>query len=146
MITGRVTALPRPPSRRLRAVGFRSAYSHLVFLLVIPALRSAARQSIGKLYRQPTFDAGSSRSCAPGQLSPVLNLKSFCLYLQAICALVAIALVHSDNRLASILSMFLFATGVATAVLLIAAHDRLFIGEISVSPDPLLQVMPQPES
>jgi hypothetical protein len=42
--------------------------------------------------------------------------------------------------------MLLFATGVATAVLLIAAHDRPFIGEISVSPDPLLQVMPQPES
>jgi NAD(P)-dependent dehydrogenase (short-subunit alcohol dehydrogenase family) len=47
--------------------------------------------------------------------------------------------------LASILSMLLFATGVATAALLIAAHDRPFIGEISVSPDPLLQVMPQPE-
>ena len=63
----------------------------------------------------------------------------------AVCALIAIALVHSDNRLASILSMLLFATGVATAALLIAAHDRPFIGEISVSPDPLLQVMPQPE-
>src|SRR5262249_51744667 len=37
-----------------------------------------------------------------------------------ICALIAIALVHSDNGLASILSMFLFATGVATAVLLIS--------------------------
>jgi hypothetical protein len=53
--------------------------------------------------------------------------------------------IHSGNRLASILSLFLFATGVATAVLLIATHDRPFIGEISVSPDPLLQVMPQPE-
>jgi Protein of unknown function (DUF4239) len=78
--------------------------------------------------------------------SQVTGIKWFCLYLQAICALIAIALVHSDNRLASILSMLLFATGVATAVLLIAAHDRPFIGEISVSADPLLQVMPQPES
>ena len=77
--------------------------------------------------------------------SHVTGNKWFCLYLQAICALIAIALVHSDNRLASILSMLLFATGVATAALLIAAHDRPFIGEISVSPDPLLQVMPQPE-
>jgi hypothetical protein len=129
------------PATGLRAVGFRSVYSHLVFLLVIPALRSAARQSIGKLYRQPTFDAGSPRSCTPGQLSPVLNLKLFCLRLQAIGALVAIALVHSDNRLASVVSMFLFATGVATAVLLIAAHDRPLIGERSVRPDPLLQAM-----
>jgi len=77
--------------------------------------------------------------------SQVTGIKWFCLYLQAVCALIAIALVHSDNRLASILSMLLFATGVATAILLIAAHDRPFIGEISVSPDPLLQVMPQPE-
>ena len=43
------------------------------------------------------------------------------------------------------LSMLYPSTGVATAILLIAAHDRPFIGEISVSPDPLLQVMPQPE-
>ena len=30
------------PATGLRAVGLRSAYSHLVFLLVIPAPRSAA--------------------------------------------------------------------------------------------------------
>jgi hypothetical protein len=30
--------------------------------------------------------------------------------------------------------------------LLIAAHDRPFIGEISVNADPLLQILPQPES
>jgi Protein of unknown function (DUF4239) len=74
--------------------------------------------------------------------SEVSGIKWFCLYLQAVCALIAIALVHSDNRLASAITMFLFATGVAAAVLLIAAHDRPFIGEISVGPDPLLQVMP----
>jgi hypothetical protein len=45
----------------------------------------------------------------------------------------------------AVIYVVLFATGVATAALLIAAHDRPFIGEISVSPDPLLQVMPQPE-
>ena len=36
--------------------------------------------------------------------SQVTGIKWFCLYLQAVCALIAIALVHSDNRLASILS------------------------------------------
>ena len=77
--------------------------------------------------------------------SEVGGIKWCCLYLQAICALIAIALVHSDNRLASAITMFLFATGVAAAVLLIAAHDRPFIGEISVGPDPLLQVMPATE-
>ncbi len=74
--------------------------------------------------------------------SEVNAVKWSCLYLQAICALLAIALVHADNRLASALSMGLFATGVAASVLLIAAHDRPFIGQLSVSPAPLLQVMP----
>jgi len=34
------------------------------------------------------------------------------------------------------------ATGVAASVLLIAAHDRPFIGQISIGPEPLLQIMP----
>ena len=73
-------------------------------------------------------------------------LKWVCLYLQAACALLAIALVHSDNRLASAITMGLFATGVAASALLIASYDRPFIGEISVGPAPLLQVMPAVET
>ena len=69
-------------------------------------------------------------------------VKWWCLYLQAACELIVIALVHCDNRLASSLALGLFATGVATSVLLIAAHDRPFIGQISVGPGPLLQIMP----
>jgi hypothetical protein len=38
--------------------------------------------------------------------------------------------------------MGLFATGVAASVLLIAAHDRPFTGQISIGPEPLLQIMP----
>jgi hypothetical protein len=75
--------------------------------------------------------------------SEVNAVKWSCLYLQAICALLAIAAVHCDNRLASTISMGLFATGVAASVLLIAAHDRPFTGQISISPQPLLQVMPE---
>jgi hypothetical protein len=52
-------------------------------------------------------------------------------------------MVHSDNRLASIIALEIFATGVATSVLLILAHDRPFTGELSIKPDPLLQVMPE---
>ena len=63
--------------------------------------------------------------------------------MQALCALVAIAMVHSDNRLASIIAIGIFATGVAASMLLILAHDRPFIGEISIRPDALLQVMPE---
>jgi Protein of unknown function (DUF4239) len=71
------------------------------------------------------------------EVNPV---KWWCLYLQ--CELIVIALVHCDNRLASSIALGLFATGVATSVLLIAAHDRPFIGQISVGPGPLLQIMP----
>jgi hypothetical protein len=38
--------------------------------------------------------------------------------------------------------MGLFATGVAASVLLIAAHDRPFTGQISIGPEALLQAMP----
>jgi hypothetical protein len=55
-------------------------------------------------------------------------------------------MVHSDSRGASAITMGLFATGVAASVLLIAAYDRPFIGEISVGPDPLLQVLPAAET
>jgi uncharacterized protein DUF4239 len=73
------------------------------------------------------------------EVNPV---KWWCLYLQAICELLVIALVHCDNRLGSGIALALFATGVAASVLLIAAHDRPFTGQISVGPEPLLQIMP----
>jgi len=63
--------------------------------------------------------------------------------LQALCALFAIGLVHSDNRLASTLALGLFATGIAASVLLIAAHDRPFVGQLALNPEPLLQVLPE---
>lgn len=69
-------------------------------------------------------------------------VKWWCLYLQAACALLVIGLVHCDNRLAAAIAMGLFATGVAASVLLIAAHDRPFTGQISITPEPLLQIMP----
>ena len=40
------------------------------------------------------------------------------------------------------ITLGLFATGVAASVLLIAAHDRPFVGQLSVPPDPLLQIIP----
>jgi hypothetical protein len=71
------------------------------------------------------------------------SVKWWCLYLQAVCALLVIGLVHCDNRLAAGVALGLFATGVATTVLLIAAHDRPFTGQISIGPEPLLQVRPE---
>lgn len=70
-------------------------------------------------------------------------MKWSCLLVQALCLLVAIAMIHNDNRNASAIAMGLFASGVAVAILLIASHNRPFTGEISVGPDPLIQVMPE---
>src|SRR5579859_6312217 len=75
-------------------------------------------------------------------LSEVNVVKWVCVYLQAACVLLAIAMVHCDDRAASLIAIGLFATGVATSVLLIAAHDRPFIGQLAVKPDPLLQIIP----
>jgi hypothetical protein len=52
-------------------------------------------------------------------------------------------MMHNDNPSSSALTIGLFATGVAVAVLLVAAHNRPFTGEISVGPGPLLQVLPE---
>jgi hypothetical protein len=62
------------------------------------------------------------------------------IMLQGLCTLIAIAMVHSDNRLTCAITLTLFATGIALSVLLIAAYGRPFTGEISVGPELLQQV------
>jgi hypothetical protein len=78
--------------------------------------------------------------------SQVNWIKWSCLCLQAACALIAIAMVHSDNWFTSAIAMGLFAFGVAASLLVILANDRPFTGELSVGPNRLLQVMPELES
>jgi hypothetical protein len=74
-------------------------------------------------------------------LSQVNLTKWLCLLVQAICTLLAIAMVHCDNRRAVAIAMGLFGAGVAVSVLLIIAHDRPFTGEISIGSAPLFQVL-----
>jgi hypothetical protein len=74
--------------------------------------------------------------------SSVNWIKWSCLFAQAACVLVTIAVAHSDNRVAAAISMGIFASGVAVSVVLIASHDRPFSGPIAVQPDVLLQVRP----
>jgi hypothetical protein len=73
-------------------------------------------------------------------------LKWACLLLQAACTLVAIAMVHSDNRRTCAIAMAIFSTGVAVSVLLIIAHNRPFTGRTPVRSDLLRQVMPEEEA
>ena len=90
---------------------------------------------------QNAFDARRQRILV--SQSTVNWVKWTGLLVQAVCTLLAIAMVHSENRASAALAMGLFATGVAVSVVLISSHDRPFTGELSVGPDVLLQVLPE---
>ena len=74
--------------------------------------------------------------------STVSSVKWAGLLLQAFITLIAIAMVHSDNRLTCAIAMTLFSTGVALSILMIAAYNRPFTGDISVTPELLQEVVP----
>ncbi len=74
--------------------------------------------------------------------STVNAVKWTGLLLQALCALIANAFVHIDNRLTCKIALALFSTGVALSILLIASHSRPFTGDLSLAPEILKQVMP----
>ena len=73
--------------------------------------------------------------------SSVSTVKWAAILLMGLCALIAIAMVHSDNRLTCAIALTLFATGIAMSVLMIATYTRPFTGDISVGPDLLQQVI-----
>ena len=73
--------------------------------------------------------------------SSVSSVKWSAILLMALITLIAIAMVHSDNRLTCGIALALFATGIAASVLLIATYTRPFTGDISVTPDLLQQVI-----
>ena len=73
--------------------------------------------------------------------SSVSTVKWVAILLMGLCALIAIAMVHSDNRLTCAIALTLFATGIAMSVLMIATYTRPFTGDISVGPDLLQQVI-----
>src|SRR6516162_427897 len=73
-------------------------------------------------------------------------VKWSAILVSGLCALIAIAMVHSDNRLTCAIALALFATGIAVASLLIAGYGAPFSGDISVGPDLLQQVVPSETS
>jgi multisubunit Na+/H+ antiporter MnhC subunit len=71
-------------------------------------------------------------------VSPV---KWIGLLLQGLCALIAIAMVHSDNRTTCAIALAMFATGIAMSILLIGCYSRPFTGEVSIGPELLKQAI-----
>src|SRR5262249_2820503 len=72
--------------------------------------------------------------------STVTRLKWAGLLLQGLAALIAIAMVHSDDKLTCAIALTLFSAGVAISILLIAAYSRPFTGEIAIQPYLLEQI------
>jgi hypothetical protein len=75
--------------------------------------------------------------------STVGVVKWGALLAQIVLMLDAIAMVHCDNRVANKIILFIFATGAAASLILIAAYSRPFSGAIAVHPTVLQQVMPE---
>ena len=100
---------------------------------------AAQREMVVSL--QSAFDARRQRIIL--SRSSINWVKWTVLLVQAGLTLITIAMIHSDNRVANGIIMAIFATGVAVAVLLIAAHSHPFAGELSVRPTVLLQVRPE---
>jgi Protein of unknown function (DUF4239) len=88
------------------------------------------------------FEARSARlsrlTLASSSLSGVLW---FALIALIAITMVVVALAYNDHVGVQILAVNLCALGAAAALFVILAHDRPFMGEISVSPRPLLQLV-----
>ncbi|MFB9123861.1 DUF4239 domain-containing protein [Paraburkholderia dipogonis] len=123
---------------------------------VPPSLNKAIQSALSLAVDTPgqqTAQAGGGGILATGTRSrrerilisrtQVNGVKWACLIFLGVCLLFAIALVHCENRLASAVAIGLFSAVFATTILLILAHDRpLPGGEIALTPEPLLQVIP----
>jgi hypothetical protein len=105
---------------------------------VTPGQQTAQRQIATSL--EAALDARRQRILV--SRSEVNGVKWISLLFLGFSLQVTVALVHCHNRLGSAVSIGLFSAGLATAMLLILAHDRPFTGVIAVGPTPLLQVMP----
>jgi Protein of unknown function (DUF4239) len=102
------------------------------------AQRTAQREIVAALHR--ALDARRQRIIV--SQSNVGPVKWAAILLQGLCALIAIAMVHRDSRLACAKAVTIFATGIALSALMIAAYTRPFTGELSVGPELLQQVIP----
>ena len=104
-----------------------------------PGQTIAQRELVASI--QTALDARRQRIVLSG--SSVNVVKWGALLAQAALILLAIAMVHCDNRTANRIILTIFATGTAAAIILIAAYNRPFSGSLAVRPALLLQVMPE---
>jgi hypothetical protein len=99
--------------------------------------RTAQREIVSGL--ETALDARRQRITL--SRSTVTPVKWAALLLQGLATLIAIAMVHCDNRLTCFIGVTLFATGIALSILLLAAYGRPFSQDVGVAPDLLQQVI-----
>jgi Protein of unknown function (DUF4239) len=100
--------------------------------------RAAQREILSSL--QSALDARRQRIIVSE--SSVNWVKWFGVVLVALLTLIAIAFVHSGNRLTAVLALGLFSAAVAASLMLIVAQESPFNGPFAVKPDVLVQVEP----
>ena len=111
-------------------------------LAIVPANEAqvvAQREMVASL--QNAFEARRQRIIISE--STINEVKWAVVGLLAALLLVTVAIVHSDNRHTAALSMGILSVAIAASVVLIAAHNRPFTGQISVGPALLIQVLPE---
>jgi Protein of unknown function (DUF4239) len=98
----------------------------------------AQRELVASL--ESAFDARRQRILVS---ESSVNWVKWCgvVFLAAL-TLLAIAFVHSENRVTAALAMAIFASAAAVSITIIATQERPFSGPFGVKPDALLQVAP----
>lgn len=109
----------------------------LALTAVDESQKTAQREIVAGLER--ALDARRQRIIL--SQSTVTPIKWTVLLLQALCTLIAIAMVHSDNRLTCAIALSLFTMGIALSIFLLAAYRTPFSGDVSVGPELLEQVI-----
>jgi len=137
------TATKEWPMLAHRSASLRFTASHLVEALQLTLTLSPETEGQKTAQREIVTAIDNALDARRQRIlisqSQVNLVKWACLLLQAVAALIAIAMVHSDNGVAAAITMTLFAIGVAASVLLILSHDRPFTGEVALTPAPLLE-------
>jgi hypothetical protein len=98
----------------------------------------AQRELVASLER--ALDTRRQRIIVSG--SRINAVKWVGLIFLAALALLAIAVVHSSNRTTAAIAMGVFAAAVAVVVVMLAAQDQPFSGQLGIGPDLLEQVLP----
>jgi len=105
-----------------------------------PGEVDAQRELVAAL--QKALDARRQRIIVSG--SGVNGVKWGGLLALATLMLIAVACVHSGNRMTALLAMSLFAAAVVVVVVMLLAQDEPFTGHLGQKPDLLEQVIPRP--